>query len=120
MENKKVKEALYELSIQTDKENVYQDEINGYVNTIQNYIKQLEQALINKIKWKSAKQELPQEWDCDFYTISDDVLCYSATKDEYWIDYVANGKWSCHNYNDKDELYWLSLYGLFDEEKVGC
>lgn len=27
MENKKVKEALYELSIQTDKENVYQDKI---------------------------------------------------------------------------------------------
>lgn len=50
MENKKVKEALYELSIQTDKENVYQDEINGYVNTIQNYIERLEQALINKIE----------------------------------------------------------------------
>lgn len=109
MENKEVKEALYELSIQTDKEIVYQDEINGYVNTIQNYIKQLEQALINKIEWKSAKQELPQEWDCDTHTTSDDVLCYSITKDEYWIDYVANGKWSRHDYNDKDELYWLPL-----------
>ena len=117
MENKKVKEALYELSIQTDKENVYQDEINGYVNTIQNYIKQLEQALINKIEWKSAKQELPQEWDCDTHTISDDVLCYSTTKGEYWIDYTANGKWCCHDYNDKDELYWLPLYGLFNEDK---
>lgn len=71
MENKEVKEALYELSIQTDKENVYQDEISGYVNTIQNYI---EQALINKIEWKSAKQVLPQEWNGDTRTISDDVL----------------------------------------------
>lgn len=74
MENKKVKEALYELSIQTDKENVYQDEINGYVNTIQNYIEQLEQALINKIEWKSAKQVLSQEWNGDTRTMSDDVL----------------------------------------------
>ena len=45
-ENKEVKEALYELSIQTNKEIVYQDEINGCVNTIQNYIERLEQALI--------------------------------------------------------------------------
>ena len=59
IENKEVKEALYELSIQTNKQNVYQDELNGQVNTIQNY-------------------------------------------------------------NDKDELYWLPLYGLFDEDKDGC
>lgn len=71
MKNKEVKEALYELSIQTDKEDVYQDEISGYVNTIQNYI---EQALINKIEWKSAKQALPQEWNGDTRTMSDDVL----------------------------------------------
>ena len=45
MENKEVKEALHELSIQTDKENVYQDEINGYVDTIKSYIEYLEQAL---------------------------------------------------------------------------
>jgi hypothetical protein len=110
MENKKVKEALYELSIQTDKEIVYQDEINGYVNTIQNYIERLEQALINKIEWKSAKQVLPQEWNGDTRTVSDDVLCYSTTKGEYWIDYTANGKWCYHDYNDKDELYWLPLW----------
>lgn len=45
MENKEVQEALYELLIQTDKENVYQDEINGLVNMIQSYVEQLEQAL---------------------------------------------------------------------------
>ena len=27
---------------------------------------------------------------------------------------------SIQNYNDKDELYWLPLYGLFDEDKDGC
>lgn len=45
MENKEVKEALYELTIQTDKENVYQDEINGYLHIIQSYVERLEQAL---------------------------------------------------------------------------
>lgn len=103
--------------------NYYTNNCNSHddiVNTIQDYIERLEQALINKIEWKSAKQVLPQEWDCDTHTISDDVLCYSTTKDEYWIDYVANGKWSCHDYNDKDELYWLPLCGLFDGNKDNC
>ena len=103
--------------------NYYTNNCNSHddiVNTIQDYIERLEQALINKIEWKSAKQVLPQEWDCDTHTISDDVLCYSTAKDEYWIDYVANGKWSCHDYNDKDELYWLPLCGLFDGNKDNC
>ena len=59
--------------------NYYTNNCNSHddiVNTIQDYIERLEQALINKIEWKSAKQVLPQEWDCDTHTISDDVLCY--------------------------------------------
>ena len=42
IKHEEVRTVLNELAIQTDKEVVYQDEINGYVDTIKQYIAEQE------------------------------------------------------------------------------
>lgn len=82
MMNKEVEEAIYELSIQTDKEVIYQDEINGYVSTIQNYIEQLEKEKEQLIDLYTEEHQVRGSISFELFKIEKafDKACETLTK----------------------------------------
>ena len=77
MENKGVKDALYELSIQTDKENVYQDEINGYVGMW---------------VWHKTNQNCVKIGKSDLTTFKDDIKKLCDNKEIYPVQMANEDK----------------------------